>query len=146
MAAMRAEGEEEFFEGALMLEGTSFELPDDTPAEAPAYTAKKLKKARSGGSGYSLYDLGGNEYGYNSLSDNQKILFDAIGERIEAFIDSADYKTDLTAETARLETRVDGLTQNDLTDDELAETLCRFVYSNPQYYWIGINNAFASND
>jgi hypothetical protein len=145
-AAMPAEGEEEFFEGAQMLEGTSFELPDDTPAEAPVYTAKKLKKARSGGSGYSLYDLGGNEYGYNSLSDNQKLLFDAIGERLEAFIDSADYRTDLTEETARLETRVEYLTQNDLTDDELAETLCRFVYSNPQYYWIGINYAFASND
>ncbi len=144
-AVMRSAEETEFFEGAQILSGTSFDISDETPADPSSYISKKLKTVRSGGSGYSLYDLGGNEYGYNSLSDNQRLLFDSIGERLEAFIDSDSYKTDLTAETARIETRVEYLTQNDLTDDELAETICRFVYSNPQYYWIGLNYSFASN-
>ena len=145
-AVMQQVEETEFFEGAQILKGTSFDISDETPAEPSSYISKKLKTGRSGGSGYNLYDLGGNEYGYNSLTDNEKLLFDAIGERLEAFIDSDSYKTDLTAETARLETRVEFLSKSDLSDDELAETMCRFVYSNPQYYWIGYNYSFASND
>ena len=145
-ALMPSVEETEFFEGAQMLTGTSFDISDEAPAEPSAYTSKKLKTGRSGGSGYSLYDLGGNEYGYNSLSDDQRLLFDAIGDHLEGFIDSDLYKTDLTAETGRLEVRTDLLSKNDLSDDEIAETMCRFVYSNPQYYWIGLSYSYASDN
>ncbi len=144
--AVQTEKETEFFEGALQLEGTPFSVSDEDPDSVPAFTTRTRKTAKSGGVQYSLYELGGNEYGYNSLSDYQMLLFDAIGEYLEGFIDSELYKTDLNAETGRLEVRIDYLSKNDLSDDDIAETMCRFVYSNPQYYWIGLSYSYASDE
>ena len=138
--------ETEFLEGAHILTGSSFDISDNPPVEPSNYASKKLKSGRSGGLGYSLYELGGNEYGYYSLSDNQMLLFDAIGEYLEGFIDSELYKTDLTSKTGRLEVRIDYLSKYDLSDDDIAETMCRFVYSNPQYYWIGLSYSYASDE
>ncbi|MCR5768571.1 MAG: hypothetical protein K6G45_08790 [Lachnospiraceae bacterium] len=99
--------------------------------------------AGNGTQGYILTELGGNEYGYNSLSDSEKRLFDAIGEYIENFIASDIYGQDLDKDSASLEViyELDG--QDDLTKEDIAKVITRFVYSNPQYYWIGLEYSYA---
>ncbi len=141
--------ESELPEGAFILERAPISAPEDssdTSVYDASLTTGTLRSLKSGSSLYSLSELGGNEFIYNSLSDNQKLLFDAMGERIEAFIDSDIYKTDLNSTSSQIETRTDCLTKSDLSDKEIAETICRFVYANPQYYWIGTVYSFAGRD
>ena len=137
--------ETDFFEGALKLEGTVLDISDDLPGNTDtsdtSLKSGKLRSVRNGAAHYSLTELGGNEYGYNLLSDSEKRLFDAIGEQVEAFIAGSSYKDDLNSESARITVNLDA-SQNEFSENDLANTICRFVYCNPQYYWIGLSYSY----
>ena len=77
-----------------------------------------------------------NEYGYSSLDDTGKKLFDLLGEEIESFIISERYKTDLDAETADIILEFTLEEGESLSKKELNTAVTRFIYSNPGFYWL----------
>ncbi|MCR5330765.1 MAG: hypothetical protein K6E62_06215 [Lachnospiraceae bacterium] len=102
-----------------------------------------LRTVKNGGySGYFLTELGGNEYAYNSLNDSQKRLFDAMGDRMEMFIHSDDYREDLDKNSAFVQTDYDLEPQDELTEEDIVRVIHTFIYANPQYYWVGLNYSY----
>ncbi len=85
---------------------------------------------------------GANEYGYNSLNDTEKEVFNFIGETLEAFIDSDIYTDDLDRESAELLVEYTLTNGESITEDDLCKTASRFLYSNPKYYWLERNYSY----
>ena len=90
---------------------------------------------------YTLSGAGANEYGYNSLTAAQKRFFNLIGEKIEEFIESEAYASDIDEELAKIPvlfTLEDG---ESLEYEDLITIADRFFYSNPKYYFL--NNGYS---
>ena len=119
-------------EGTLITDGINSSL---SGTEKPG--TGSIVSVKSGSSGYSLKELGGNEYGYESLTDAEKMIFDAIGNELEDFIASDRYKSDLNESNSKIEIYCEISSGDEITAEDIAKVICRFVYSNPRYYWIG---------
>ncbi len=107
------------------------------------FTFKEIPALAGEARDYVLAELGGNEYGYNSLDEYEKRLFDAIGGYFEDFIASDTYKQDLDGTSSLLDIIFDLDGQEGFTRADIAKVINRFVYSNPQYYWIGSEYSYA---
>ncbi|MBR4342748.1 MAG: hypothetical protein IKP88_08585 [Lachnospiraceae bacterium] len=77
-----------------------------------------------------------NEYGYTSLNDTEKKVFNLLGDKLEDFIQSELYLTDLDSENAKLKIEFTMDQGESITVKDLNKIVIRFIYSNPKYYWL----------
>lgn len=120
-------------------------LPEGTvldEEELAELTESEFPVVYTDGSLYSTEKAGANAYAYETLNDTQKEVFNCIGEKLEEFIASSSYTTELNAETSNIVISYT-LSENDsLSEDEFTNTVYRFGYANPKYYWLDGNYSY----
>ncbi len=121
--------------GTGLMEPQVYDLPESEMSNV----AERVTAVQSGQTTESEWDKYTNYYYYNQLDDSRKAAWDSLRAICETYASGAKdvpyYYTNQS--TGDVMGYIEMVTLSEpLTEDELREFWCMFIYSNPQYYFL----------
>ncbi|MCR5323406.1 MAG: hypothetical protein K6E85_09075 [Lachnospiraceae bacterium] len=92
---------------------------------------------------YTSASDGSGSYGYKSLSDKQKAVYDKLKTVVNDFIKSDAYKQDLTLDTSGIVSVTTPSDGASYTTDDMHKARTAFLYDNPQYFFLSSTYSYS---